>query len=117
MNKIVCLAGIFLSTGIAMAGEEALPAPWVTGLKNPQGIAVGGDGRVYVSVAGEIGKDGDGAVMVIVQGKAVPFATGLDDPRGMTAYQQSLFVADKNRVWRLDQHGKASLFAGAGAFP
>ncbi|HEV3443655.1 MAG TPA: hypothetical protein VG099_03375, partial [Gemmataceae bacterium] len=79
-----------------------MPAPRVTGLKNPQGIVVGGDGRVYVSVAGEIGKDGDGAVMVIEQGKAVPFATGLDDPRGLAAYQQWLFAADRNRIWRID---------------
>jgi glucose/arabinose dehydrogenase len=117
MNRIICLVGVFLSAAVATAGEGTLPAPRVTGLKNPQGIVVGGDGRVYVSVAGEIGKDGDGAVMVIEQGKAVPFATGLDDPRGLAAYQQWLFVADRNRIWRIDNRGKATLFAGAGAFP
>ncbi len=65
MNRIVCLVGVFLSAAVATAGEGTLPAPRVIGLKNPQGIVVGGDGRVYVSVAGEIGKDGDGAVMVM----------------------------------------------------
>jgi glucose/arabinose dehydrogenase len=80
-------------------------------------VAVGADKRVYVSVIGEFDKDGDGAVMVLEGGKAVPFARGLDDPKGLVAWQQWLFVADKTRVWRIDQKGKAEVFVAATAFP
>ena len=47
----------------------------------------------------------------------MPFASGLDDPKGLVAFQGRLFVADKNRVWRIDGAGKAEVFAPASAFP
>ena len=40
-----------------------------------------------------------------------------NDPKGMAAFQGSLFVADKKRVWRIDASGKAKVFAPATAFP
>jgi hypothetical protein len=56
-----------------------LPKPLVTGMTNPESVCLGSDGRMYVTEIGEFGKDGDGQVSVIVDGKAKPFATGLDD--------------------------------------
>ena len=42
---------------------------------------------IYVTEIGEFDKDGDGRIMVVGKdGKAVPFATGLDDPKGMVAW-------------------------------
>jgi hypothetical protein len=78
MNRIVCLVGIFLSATVANAGEGTLPAPRVIGLKNPQGIVVGGDGRVYVSVAGEKKKRTQLVLRVILSTKraASPFFFG-----------------------------------------
>src|SRR5207247_10824495 len=67
--------------------------------------------KVYLTVTG------DGAVVVVDRAKAVPFATGLGEPRGLAAYQQWLFVADKQQVWRIDRKGKAQIFAAAAAFP
>src|SRR5262249_43775105 len=96
---------------------DKLPEPLVTGLKNPESVIVGPDGRVYISVIGEFDKDGDGAVMVLDKGKAVPFAEGLNDPKGLAVYQQSLFVADKNRALKIDPKGKATVLAGPDAFP
>lgn len=94
-----------------------LPKPLVSGLKNPESVAIGGDGQIYVSVIGEFGKDGDGAIMKIVDGKALPFATGLNDPKGLAAWQKWLFTADKDRIWRIDPKGKAEVFAAPEAFP
>ena len=48
--------------------------------------------------------------MNIDDGKVVPFASGLDDPKGLVALQRWLFVADKKRVWRIDETGKAEVF-------
>jgi glucose/arabinose dehydrogenase len=92
------------------AAAEPKPKPLVTGLSKPHSVAVGFDRRIYVTETG-------GRVVVIQDGKAVPFATELGSPRGIVAFQQWLFVADAKRVWRIDQKGKATEFAAEKAFP
>src|SRR5262249_15131047 len=43
---------------------------------------------------------------------------GFTDPRGLAVFQQWLFVADKDRVWRIDRNsGKGTVLAGPKAFP
>jgi glucose/arabinose dehydrogenase len=115
LKRLIELAGIFLVVP-SLAAAERPPEPLVRGLKNPTAVAVGADGKIYVTTAGDFEKDGDGAVLVLDKGKAVPFASGLDDPRGLIARGEWLFVADKKRVWRIDRAGKARVFAAAGAF-
>jgi glucose/arabinose dehydrogenase len=103
--------------GPTLAGKGTPLAPLVTGLKNPTAVCVTPAGRVFVTTMGDIEKDGDGAVMEIKDGKAVPFAIGLDDPRGIVSWQQFLFVADKSRIWRIDPKGKPLIHVDAKAFP
>lgn len=107
-----CLA-CFVVTGFA----ADLPKPIVTGMKNPESVCLGADGRMYVTEIGEFDKDGDGLVSVIVDGKAVPFAKGLDDPKGIVAFQNSFYVTDKKRVVRVDAQGNVSVFAAPEKFP
>jgi glucose/arabinose dehydrogenase len=114
LTRSLCLLACALAPA-APAGA-ALPPPLVTGLKNPSSVAVGLDRRVYVAVVGDIDTDGDGAVVVLRDGKAVPFAAGLNDPRGLVAFQKFLFVADRNRVLRIDPSGTATVLADAAAF-
>src|SRR5262245_60074258 len=106
-GRIALFLTVALLIAVRPAAGAELPKPLVTGLKNPRSVAVGTDGRVFVAVAGEHGKPGDGAVLVVADGKATPFATGLDDPAGMVAFQGQLFVVDRDRVWRIDPKGKA----------
>jgi glucose/arabinose dehydrogenase len=115
---LACLLGLasLLAQGAAASAQEKLPRPLVTGLKDPAAVTVW-DGKVFVSVAGEGGKGGTGAVVQVREGKAVPFATGLDDPKGMVGFQQWLFVADGQRVWRINAKGKAEVHVAAEAFP
>ncbi len=82
----------------------------VKGLTNPESVVLNPQGQMFVSVIGERERDGDGAVVNIDDGKVVPFASGLDDPKGLVALQRWLFVADKKRVWRIDETGKAEVF-------
>ncbi|HEX3152059.1 MAG TPA: PQQ-dependent sugar dehydrogenase [Gemmataceae bacterium] len=107
------LASLFVAACLSAA---ELPKPMVTGLKNPESACIGMDGRIYVTIIGE-DKDGDGSVAVIEGDKAVPFATGLDDPKGMVAFKQFLFVADKKKVVRIDPKGKVTVIADEKAFP
>jgi glucose/arabinose dehydrogenase len=116
MTRPLFLTALLLSLGPAATAQQP-PAPLITGLKNPESVAVGPDGKIYVTVIGEFDKDGDGSVVVIENGKAVPFATGLDDPKGIIAHNKAFFVADKTKIWRIDAKGKASVFVGPEAFP
>src|SRR5262245_27542118 len=117
MQRVLWSVALFLVAAQPVSAGGKLPKPLVTGLKNPESVAVGPDGRIYVSTIGEFGKDGDGAIMVIKDGKAVPFATGLDDPKGLAGFQKWLFVADKDRIVRIDLKGKTEVLAAAKAFP
>ncbi|MBL8794052.1 MAG: PQQ-dependent sugar dehydrogenase [Planctomycetia bacterium] len=119
---LLCSCAVPLAWFCVKAADQAkTPAPErkpiLTGLKNPESVAVAADGKVYLTEIGEFGKDGDGQVSVVKDGKAVPFATGMDDPKGLAVFQEWLFVADKNKVWRVDKNGNKDLFAPANAFP
>ncbi len=124
MKRSFSLALLLLSTAPAVAAEVPkgeLPKPMITGLVNPESICVGPGGKLFVTTIGEFGKDGDGAVMVLEPGgKAVPFVTGLNDPKGIVAYQKFLYVTDNTRVIRIDataKEPKAELLAPPNAFP
>src|SRR5438105_856283 len=108
--------GCLVVAGAASAKDE-LPKPLISGLKNPSAVTVGADGRIYVTTLGQIGKRDGGAVMVLKQGRAVPFATGLDVPMCLAAYGKLLFVGDKKGIWRIDDKGKAKLFVSAETLP
>src|SRR5580658_9471206 len=116
MKHLLALA---LSTLIVapLIAAEPLPKPLVSGLKNPESVVVGPNGKIYVTEIGDFNKDGDGTVAVIENGKAVPFVKGLDDPKGMGVYQKWLFVADKKRIWRIDDSGKAEVYVAEKDFP
>lgn len=95
------------------AAAEPAPRPLAEGLKNPTCVAAGTDGKTYVGVKGEAG----GAVVVLDKGKAVPFAAGFGEPAGLVAFREWLFLADKQRVWRIDLKGNARPFVQPTAFP
>jgi glucose/arabinose dehydrogenase len=115
---VLLLAGAALADGPTLRTGPPVPLkPMITGLKNPESVAIGPDRRVYITVIGDFDKDGDGGVMVVQDGKAIPFATGLDDPKGMVSFGDYLFVADKKRIWRIDRKGKAEVYVAADKFP
>jgi glucose/arabinose dehydrogenase len=119
MKPIHALAALLLFAAPAAAQPKVL----VSGLVRPESVCVGPNGRIYATVIGELDKDGDGAVVLIENGKATPVVTGLDDPKGIVAFRQWLFVADKKRVLRIDVGGKGGatgkydLFVPPNAFP
>jgi glucose/arabinose dehydrogenase len=118
MRVLLCIGAALLAAPAA-AAQSSPPPPIVSGLKNPESVAVGPGGKIYVSVIGEFDKDGDGSIVVVENGKATPFVTGLNDPKGIAVYAgKVMFVADKNRVLRVDlASGKATDFARPEAFP
>lgn len=97
------------------AAEPAMKK--ITGLKTPESVVQAKDGKIFVSEINEFGKDGDGQISVIENGKARVFASGLDDPKGLVIIGQYLYVADKTKLLKIDMQGHVQVFAAAAAFP
>ncbi len=115
-----------LSAGTLVAlAAAASPVPLaaqepqiITGLKQPESIAIGPRGQIYVSETGEYEKANDGYISILEAGKLRPFATGLDDPHGIKWWRDHLFVSDNmGLVWRIDAQGNVERFVDATDFP
>ncbi len=123
MSRVLpCIFALLLVPGLAfaaptLAGKSSPLVPLVRGLKNPDSVAVGPDGRIHVSLVAEPGKEGTGSIVVLQKGKAVPFATGLDAPNGLVSAAGFLFIADRGRILRIDRKGKVHVHVEAKAFP
>jgi sugar lactone lactonase YvrE len=117
LNRTRIVLTVSLMLAVVTAHAEGSNPKKVSGLKMPESVVVGQDGRIYVSEIGEFGKDGDGQISIIEGGKPKVFATGMDDPKGLAFSKGVLYVADKTRILKVDQNGKWKVFAGAEAFP
>jgi glucose/arabinose dehydrogenase len=109
------LLGVASITPALVAAEK--PKTIVEGLTNPESVCLGPNGGVYVTEIGESGKDGDGQVTLIKDGKPQPFAKGLNDPKGIVFYKDVFFLTDKTQVIKVDLQGKTSVAFDASAFP
>lgn len=90
----------------------------ITGLQTPESVLVLTDGRLLVSQIGEFGRDGDGTIAQVDKaGRVSVFASGLNDPKGLAREGDSIYVADRNRVWKIDLKGRTSVFVESTAFP
>ena len=113
------LSCIFLAVSGFLAQQAFGEEPKVvSGLKNPESVVVGPGGKIYVSMVGEVGKEADGSIAIVdPSGKITPFVTGLDDPKGLVALGDNLYVADVKKVWKVNSIGKTEVFAAPEAFP
>jgi gluconolactonase len=115
MPRLIPLVAILMISGAHLAAQQP---QIITGLKQPESVAIGPDGKVYVSETGEYEKANDGYISVLEGGKRRRFATGLDDPHGIKWYRDHLFVSDNmGMVWRIDRQGNAERFVDATDFP
>src|SRR4051812_25784368 len=111
----LCLAGLALFLAVSVAAQQP---QIITGLKQPESVAIGPGGKIYVSETGQYEKANDGYISVLEGGKLRRFASGLDDPHGIKWYRDHLFVSDNmGMVWRIDAQGNAERFVDATDFP
>ncbi|MEX2515319.1 MAG: SMP-30/gluconolactonase/LRE family protein [Gammaproteobacteria bacterium] len=105
------------STGTAAAARD-VASEAVTDLQMPESAVAHPDGRVFVSEIGEFGKDGDGKITIInTDGSRSTLTDGLDDPKGIDLWNNTLYVTDNTRVVKVTADGKTSVLAAANAFP
>ncbi len=115
-NLRVFLVLLSVLTSITLNAHESLNA--ISGLVSPESVAQDAKGDIYVSEIGEFNKDGDGKITRIsIDGKLSTFASGMDDPKGITFIGKSLYVTDKNRVLKVEPDGKWTVFGSTMAFP
>jgi gluconolactonase len=115
MPRLMPVVGILLMCGAHLAAQQP---QIITGLKQPESVAIGPDGKVYISETGEYEKANDGYISVLEGGTPRRFASGLDDPHGIKWYGDHLFVSDNmGMVWRIDSQGNAERFVDATDFP
>jgi hypothetical protein len=115
MSRMIMLVVLSLIGGRALIAQEPRI---MTGLKQPESVAIGAGGRVYVSETGEYEKANDGYISIVENGQLKRFASGLDDPHGIKWYRDHLFVADNmGMVWRIDIRGNPERFVDATDFP
>jgi len=89
-----------------------------TGFKSPES-AVEGDDGVYVSDVGDFSAR-DGVIWHVSGGTKEKIAENLTDPKGLAFSKGKLYIADVDRIWRIDFGGEkagVSLLAGPTAFP
>jgi hypothetical protein len=112
-------AGMLVALAVGSVGPLAAQEPRIiTGLKQPESIAVGPRGQVYVSETGEYEKANDGYISILQAGRTRRFAGGLDDPHGIKWWRGHLFVSDNmGLVWRIDAKGNVERFVDATDFP
>jgi hypothetical protein len=109
------LAGLLAGVAAPLLAQEP---QIITGLKQPESIAIGPGGRVYISETGEYEKANDGSISILEAGKLRRFASGLDDPHGIKWYRNHLFVSDNmGMVWRIDARGNPERFVDLTDFP
>jgi glucose/arabinose dehydrogenase len=90
----------------------------LSGLAMPESAVVHPDGRIFVSEIGEFGKGGDGKISVLhSDGSKTTLAAGLNDPKGIDLWNNALYVADVNRLVKVDMDGHVTVVADTAEFP
>jgi hypothetical protein len=118
LSMVVAGSMVNLAALASLAPLAAQEPRIITGLKQPESIAIGPRGQVYVSETGEYEKANDGYISLLEAGKLRRFATGLDDPHGIKWWGDHLFVSDNmGMVWRIDAQGNVERFVDATDFP
>jgi len=118
-KSLSAVAGLLASlAAVAPSAAQAQEPQIITGLKQPESIAIGPHGQIYVSETGEYEKANDGYISILAGDTLRRFATGLDDPHGIKWWRGHLFVSDNmGFVWRIDAKGNVERFVDATDFP
>lgn len=99
-------------------GSAAAQDRAIRDVRVPESVVVGPDGRIFATEVGEYEKYFDGAVVILEGNRKRPFVSGLNDPHGIDAFGDHLYVADnRGQIWKIDLKGNVERFVDATQFP
>jgi sugar lactone lactonase YvrE len=101
----------------SLTNAEKISFPIDVGVR-PESITQGFGNHYFVSVMNDK-ESGDGVIKKIDRktGEVSVFATGFDEPKGITYVKGNLYTTDLTRVWKIDKKGKTEIFADMADFP
>jgi sugar lactone lactonase YvrE len=106
--------------GVCGAGQAQVLSSIAVGPR-PESITKGWRGKFFVTIQGPSGAlgvfDGEVRQLDIQTGVVSPFASGMENPRGITFTGRFLVVADQTRIFKIDQNGNKTVLAEAAQFP
>jgi gluconolactonase len=121
MRPALGLALAFLPAALLGQQPESFGKPQRTikSIPAPESVAIGPDKAWYVTSFGKFDTKGDGAVYRVDpdRGTPEPYVTGLDDPCGLVFVGDTVWVADRQGVYRSVGRGRAKLVYPVKAFP
>ncbi|MFD2604224.1 SMP-30/gluconolactonase/LRE family protein [Euzebyella marina] len=95
--------------------QAQIKFPVEVGMK-PESLTKGFNDNYYVTLMN--GKEeGDGQIAEISEEGVKIFSNGFDEPKGIVFLDGHLYLSDLNRVWKVDQNGKATVFIKKEDFP
>lgn len=112
----LCFCSTLLISEIAIA-HEVSP---IEGLRTPESVIQASNGNIYVSEINGFGVDGDGQISVIERGQQRVLVSGLNDPKGLALVGNTLYIADKTQIFKVDlmrPTPTAEVFVAASGFP
>jgi glucose/arabinose dehydrogenase len=90
----------------------------LSGFALPESAVATVDGRVFITEIGEFGKAGDGKVIIVNKdGTRDVLTEGLTDPKGMDLWNGAFYIADVDKVIKVDMAGKVTTVADTQDFP
>ena len=107
------------SAAASHRGNAIILVRVIDSVRAPESVAIGPDGRYYVSSFGETSENRDGAVYAIDanSGAKTVYAGGLLDPCGIAFQGDTLWVADRNGVLRVTPNGRVKMIVPVKRFP
>lgn len=115
MSRRIITIGIVLFLFYNCDSQSEIQFPVEVGTK-PESITKGFNNNYYVTIMN--GKEnGDGELVEISKNGVNVFAQGFDEPKGIVFLNNHLYFSDLNRIWKVDEKGKATLFVDKNDFP
>ncbi|CAH8296195.1 hypothetical protein EV196_11183 [Mariniflexile fucanivorans] len=113
--KRIIITSVVLFLFYSCNSQSEIQFPIEVGTK-PESITKGFNDNYYVTIMN--GKEnGDGELVEISKNGVNVFAKGFDEPKGIVFLNNHLYFSDLNRIWKVDKHGKATIFVDKNDFP
>ncbi|MEK9770959.1 MAG: hypothetical protein VW238_01065 [Nitrosomonadales bacterium] len=86
-------------------------AQTISNLKNPESAVFDNNNNLFVTEIGDFDIDQDGKILKFDSNlNQITFCSGLDDPKGITLYNDNFYVTDKNKIWKISSNGEKKIY-------